>query len=449
MDSLGLKELLDTVKSCIEAGVSGLYWVRAEVNEVKVHYSGHCYLSLVENHASSGLQAKVQAVIWATTFRMLDPYFRSATGSGIAPGMNLLVKVSVKYSPLYGLSLNIVDIDPSYTVGELEMARRNTIARLEREGVADMNRSLPFPYLPRTFAVISSASAAGYRDFMEHLVRNPYGYTYRIDLYEALVQGDKAPASMISAMDAVLSSGVPYDAVLILRGGGAVADMVCFDDYGLALNIANYPLPVLTAVGHDKDFHVCDAVAYMYLKTPTALADYILDITKSLENRADTLADTVFGMAKVLCAQESLKVERLAGAVKLQIQRLVRLKVEPEYRRIDAFGQTVRHLAGNRILAERNMLDSVSGAVLTMARSYLMLERSKLDMLESRIGYLNPSTVLERGYAVASIPGDGMPQRIGSVSQVSEGMDMSVRLKDGVIGCRVVSIDRDSENVED
>ena len=284
------KEIFDLfdLQQKLKRGVECLFpkriWIRAEVSAVKARNGGHCYLELSQS-ADDGLLAKCNAVIWSSKYRFIAPYFESVTGSPISPGMVVLVEVQVSYSELYGLSLVISDIDPDYSVGVRELERQKTIARLQAEGLMDLQSSLALPALPYRLAVVSAEDAAGYRDFMRHLHENPYGFQFETTLFPALMQGAGCPASIIEAMDAVMEDDGTYDAVLILRGGGAKLDLACFDDYGLAAVIAQFPLPVLTAIGHDQDHHVADMVAHEYVKTPTALADFFLSIYEDEDAR--------------------------------------------------------------------------------------------------------------------------------------------------------------------
>ena len=284
------KEIFDLfdLQQKLKKGVECLFpkriWIRAEVSAVKARNGGHCYLELSQS-ADDGLLAKCNAVIWSSKYRFIAPYFESVTGSPISPGMVVLVEVQVSYSELYGLSLVISDIDPDYSVGVRELERQKTIARLQAEGLMDLQSSLALPALPYRLAVVSAEDAAGYRDFMRHLHENPYGFQFETTLFPALMQGAGCPASIIAAMDSVMEDDGTYDAVLILRGGGAKLDLACFDDYGLAAVIAQFPLPVLTAIGHDQDHHVADMVAHEYVKTPTALADFFLSIYEDEDAR--------------------------------------------------------------------------------------------------------------------------------------------------------------------
>ena len=272
-----LFDLQHKLKMGIECLFPKRIWVRAEVSAVKARNGGHCYLELSQS-SEGGLVAKSSAVIWSSKYRFIAPYFESVTGSPLSEGMVILVEVQVNFSELYGLSLVINDIDPEYSVGVKELERQKTIERLQKEGLMDLQAGHTLPALPYRLAVISAEDAAGYRDFMRHIHENPYGFRFETMLYPALMQGAGCPASIVDAMDRISEDGSMPDAVLILRGGGAKLDLACFDDYQLAAAIARYPMPVLTAIGHDQDFHVADMVAHAFVKTPTALADFFLDI---------------------------------------------------------------------------------------------------------------------------------------------------------------------------
>ena len=272
---IDLYELNSRLKAGVESVFPGKVWLKAEISALKARPAGHCYMELSQT-SDAGLVAKAQAVIWSSKFRFIAPFFKSVTGSDLSEGMNVLVQVSVNFSQLYGLSLVIDDIDPSFTVGEKERIRRQTIERLEKEGLMDLQKELALPVLPYRLAVISAPDAAGYRDFTKHLCENEYGFVFSPELFPATMQGSDAPSSIIAALDRIAASGEVFDLVLIMRGGGAKLDLACYDDYGMAAAIARYHIPVFTAVGHDQDFHVCDMVAYRYLKTPTALADELI-----------------------------------------------------------------------------------------------------------------------------------------------------------------------------
>jgi len=269
-----------TLQKGLREGIEDLFpdrvRIRAEVSSVSVK-GGHCYLELCQTEHGKPV-AKARGVIWRDRYWLLSQYFKEATGSDLQAGMTILARVQVTYSELYGMTLFIDELDPGMTLGEQERIRRETIARLEAEGLLERQKSLPQPALPYALAVISTDTAAGWGDFKRHLTENAYGFRFQVDLFEAVMQGLAAPESISDALEAVQASETRYDAILILRGGGSNFDLACYDDYGLCFNIAHCDIPVYTAIGHDRDHHVADLVAFQEVKTPTALADLFLDL---------------------------------------------------------------------------------------------------------------------------------------------------------------------------
>ena len=384
-DFVSLYSLQNMIKAGVESAVPSKLWVSAEIGEIKQHSSGHCYISLIDHDENDGINAKAQAVIWSSAYRVIKPYFESSSGRELSVGMRILVKVQIQYAPLFGVNLVISDIDPAFTVGELEMLRIKIIERLRSEGMFGLNAQIMIPPIPKRLAVISSESAAGYRDFMEHLHKNEYGFRFYTELFSAPMQGDSAPAGIISAMGEVLENERGFDLLLVLRGGGAAMDLIAFDDYELALNIAQYPLPVITAIGHDHDHHIADMVAGVSVKTPTALADYIID----------------------LLLQEDFQVSSLASRLALAMRN----KYAEANSNLSVLMSKIRYTALNR----------------------LNVASSGVDMLEQRVKSNNPLNLLERGYTF--ILKDGV--RILSAKSVSAGDKIEIVLKDGTIRAQV------------
>ena len=388
------KEFIDLFEfqTRLKEGIESLFpkrlWLKAEVSAIKARNGGHCYLELSQSN-ENGLIAKAGAVIWSSRFRFIAPYFESVTGSPLQEGMSILVEVQPSYSQLYGFSLVINDIDPEFSLGIREMERQKTIERLQNEGLMELQKELMLPYLPYRLAVISAEDAAGYRDFVRHIAENPYHFKVELDLFPALMQGKECPESIVAAMDRVLEAEVEYDAVLILRGGGSKLDLACYDDYNLAAVIAQFPLPVLTAVGHDQDFHVCDMVAHEYVKTPTALADYILDI------------------------------------------------YQDEDERISALETRMRLAMTNRLYREEALLDSLAARVKGAFQLKIAAMEANLNMLQARIEAADPRRILQRGYVLAT-DADGVVLK--GVAGRSEGDKVSMMFADGVLDCTVTRV---------
>lgn len=387
-EHIDLLELQQRLKTGVELLFPNRIWVKAEVSAMKARNGGHCYLELSQSD-KNGLVAKVNAIIWSSRYRFIAPYFESVTGSPLQEGMVILVEIQVNFSELYGLSLIINDIDPEYSVGVKELERQRTIERLKEEGLMDLQKGLELVPLPYRLAVISAEDAAGYRDFMRHIEENQYGFKVEPVLFPALMQGADCPSSIISALDAIVADGGSWDAVLILRGGGAKLDLACYDDYALAAVIAQYPLPVLTAVGHDQDFHVCDMVAYEYLKTPTALADYIIDM------------------------------------------------YEAEDERISSCENRVRMALANRLYREESVLDSLVARIKGGFALKIAAMESALDVLQARIQAADPRQILDRGYALA-VDADGVVLKGASGRNV--GDKVSVMFADGTLCATVTSV---------
>ena len=385
---IDLFEFQKKLKQGVELLFPNRVWLKAEISAIKARSGGHCYLELSQSD-SKGLVAKASAIIWSSKYRFIAPYFESVTGSPLAEGMTVLVEVQVNYSELYGFSLIVNDVDPEYSLGVKELEKQKTIERLTKEGIMDLQKELALPALPYKLAVISAEDAAGYRDFMRHIAENPYGFTLATDLFPALMQGADCPGSIIVAMDAVLDSGQEYDAVLIMRGGGSKLDLACFDDYDLAAAIAQYPLPVLTAIGHDQDYHVCDMVAHQFVKTPTALADFILEM------------------------------------------------YENEDARVSSYVTRIRLAFSNRILQMEASVDRMQNRIRSGYAMKLSLLESALQVLQTRINAADPRKIMERGYALAV---DAQGVVLKGASGVNVGDTVSVMFADGTIDASVTSV---------
>lgn len=380
-EKLTLLDLQEKIKRGIEGAVPGAVWVTAEIGELNNHYSGHCYLDLIDyKEGGRGVAAKARGVIWSNVWRMLKPYFETISGVRLEKGLHVLLKAQVSFSPVYGLSLNILDIDPSFTVGELELRRQKTIERLKGDGCMEMNPSLQLPALPRRIAVVSAETAAGYRDFMKQLHQNENGFRFCTELFAAQMQGDDAPQSIISALERIAERSDEFDVAIIIRGGGAAMDLVCFDDYNLALNIAQFPLPVITGIGHDHDFHIADMVAHTWLKTPTAVADFFVGIF-----------------------------------------------VEQEQYIMYLF-QRISLTLSQKISAERQKLALLHNSVVQGAANLVSNGRRALEMLQLRINAADPAKILGNGFAIVAVDG-----KRASVEDIREGCRVRMVLADGTV----------------
>ena len=287
--ALSLHELNGLVRRSIRACMPDTFWVQAELSDVRSNYSGHCYLEFVQKDAAgNNLIAKARGTIWSNIYKMLKPYFEQETGQAFTSGIKVLVQVSVEFHELYGYSLTVLDIDPTYTVGDMERKRREILRQLEEEGVIDLNKELEMPMLPQRIAVISSATAAGYGDFCNQLMNNSRGYGFYTELFPAIMQGERVEETVLAALDAINARVEEFDAVVIIRGGGATSDLSGFDTYLLAASCAQFPLPIITGIGHERDDTVIDKVAHTRVKTPTAAAEFLI---AKMDACADVLDD--------------------------------------------------------------------------------------------------------------------------------------------------------------
>lgn len=312
---LELLELQERMKEGVEGLFPHRLWVKAEISSVQLKANGHCYLDLSQNDGT-GVVAKARAVIWRNRYFTISAALDKAGIPELKAGMTILADVQVSYSELYGLTLTIDGIEPQFTLGEAELNRRRTIAKLTEEGLMDRQKGLLLPDLPYALAVISASSAAGFGDFCRHLGGNEYGFVFKVDLFEATMQGQNAPGSVCDALDRIQNSGVHYDAVLIMRGGGSALDLACFDDYSMCFAIANCSIPVFTAIGHERDFHVVDMVAHTFVKTPTALADEFIGCYLAEDERLSSYSTRLrLAFAGKLSAMESI-LERYEARIR-------------------------------------------------------------------------------------------------------------------------------------
>ena len=433
-----MAQLLQRVRGAVAETFPRPVWVKAEIHELKIHGNGHCYMELVEKGTGREMfSAKAQAVIWRSRRSLVEAAFYQGAGHRLEAGMTVLVQVRVQYSEVYGMSLSIEDIDPAFTLGEVELARQRTLERLRKEGMLDMNSTLPLPRLPRRFALITSESAAGYGDFMHHLYDNGYGFRFYTRLYPAPMQGAAAPGGIISALEAVMAdveAGGVYDAVLLLRGGGAVTDLACFDDYDLAVNIAQFPLPVMVAVGHERDTHICDMVAARSVKTPTALADLIVNAFVEEDASLTALGDR-------LRSSVTLRLDGMRQRLEQTARRLgsgTEMRCRLERNRMDMLLMRMRKGVTLRSGNERNGLDILWMRVKSGTVLRLKAESGRLDMLELRVRKGDPVAMLRPGSAY--VLRNSRP--VVSVADLAPGDRLDLMLRDGTARCLVESVNQ-------
>jgi exodeoxyribonuclease VII large subunit len=472
---LTLFELNSWIKNALNEAIPGTVWVVAEISELKENRSGHCYLELVEKEGSE-IIARARATIWSYTFRMLKPYFETTTGQLFTHGLKILVRVSVEFHSAYGLSLNIKDIDPAYTVGDLALQRKEIMERLQREGVFDMNKELKLPLVPQKIAVISSKTAAGYQDFMNQLENNPAGFRFYTHIFEATMQGAGAVPSIINALERIFQYEDFFDAVAIIRGGGATADLSCFDNYELAFNVTQFPLPVVTGIGHEKDETITDKVAHTRMKTPTAVAEFFINGTELFYDRLMQLQEEVVNTTRENVETKQSELESLAGdfqqttsqfvgkksnqltAIGNKLQQGVnRFAFNKKYElnnirhylqsavsiwngekktNLDRQYRVLKRLTGEVIFKETSKFDRLESSLKSGALHLLSKENERLHLSENAVRLLDPEKVLKRGYTLTLKEG----KIVKSVKQLAVDDEIETRFADGNVKSKITKM---------
>ena len=406
-ESYSLSELGKCIKMTLKTAFSEPVWVRAEISEMHENVSGHCYLDLIEKaDDTDALVAKQKATIWAFTYRMLKPYFESETGATLRAGMKVLLLCEVEFHEVYGVSLNVRDIDPAFTVGEMAVRRAEIIRRLTDDGIVDMNKQQPLAPVPQRVAVISSATAAGYGDFCDQLRNNVFGYTFYTKLFPATMQGTQTEQSVVAALDKICDFIDNFDVVVIIRGGGATSDLVAFDNYNLALHCAQFPLPIISGIGHQRDESVVDLVAHTRVKTPTAAAEFLVARINDFEKNIDEMAQNVAFSAREVVHDELLRLQ----------QRIARLGVVQRV--------CVRHDAALQHLMMR---------LRNAAKMAISSEEKRMALVEKSIEYADPATLLQRGFTLTTKHG----KIVKSVCDVAPGDIVTTHLADGAFTAMV------------
>ncbi len=403
-----LRELQRRVKSVLEGQFALPVWVSAEISDLKVNYSGHCYLELVEKGGDNGVPtAQARAVVWRSQYPRIAAYFETETGQRLAPGLKILAKVLVSYHELYGFSLQITDIDPSYTLGDLERQRQQTIAQLQQDGVWEMNREVTLPTVVQRVAVVSSVNAAGYQDFCKELEKSPY--RFEVTLFDAFMQGEAAEQSIIDALCRVADRMEEFDAVVMIRGGGSRSDLNCFNAYRLCSYVAQFPLPVITGIGHDKDTSVADMVAHTALKTPTAVAGWLVERMSGIDGWLDGAALQLHDDVLRLTRREQLHLEELTG--------------------------DLRHLPAG-VLRQRGLeLENRNEAFRQAVELFLRQQQQRLGTTAELIESRSPRHILRMGFAVVRSEG----RAVRSASGVAAGQSLEIEVADGRFGAEVVA----------
>ena len=448
-EQLKLSELNTLLKRTITDFFTAPVWVIAEISELKANRNGHCYLVLIEKDpVNDTIVAQARATIWSYTFKMLRPFFESTTGRELSDGLKVLVNVSVEFHELYGYSLNIRDIDPTYTLGDLARRRLEIIARLNADGVFEMNKQLEMPFVPQKIAIISSPTAAGYQDFVDQLINNQYSYKFYTKLFPAIMQGNQAETSIISALENVFDDEDFFDVVVIIRGGGSQADLSCFDNYNMAYFITQFPLPILTGIGHEKDDSIVDMVAHRKLKTPTAVAEFLITSVREFESKIEDykiefeksviqivsisknrieqvirlLSPLVIDKIKKKKGEMNHNIWKLDKAIKkcLNLHRngLVKKEdimrtgfleyVSQRFRYLDKKGRQMTNIVYHRVKSRKEHLHHKIIMADKLVRKILSDDKYYLNLALQKAQLTDPHKILSRGYSITTFRGKAL-----------------------------------------
>lgn len=398
--SLTLFELNSLVRETIELTLNRQFWVEAELSEVR-EVRGHCYMELVQKDQADTHTpvARAQARCWQRVWSVVRPHFERVAGQPLRAGLKVLLQVYAQFHETYGFSWIVTDIDPTFTLGDLARRRQEIIAQLKAEGVFELNKGLAMPLFCQRIAVISAENAAGYGDFMKQLLDNEYHFQFSVTLFPAIMQGEQVEQSVIAALNAILTpypSPLAYDCVVIIRGGGATADLSGFDTLLLAENVANYPIPVITGIGHDRDECVIDLVAHTHVKTPTAAAAFLVSQLKAVSDRVDRSADAIVRSVSQRMQHEQLRLTALT----VRLPSLTVRAVARQQQQLTQLQSSLLHAVRLCMMRAQQHIQTLTTRLSPVAMQKLMDKRHRLEIIEQRLKALDPAILLERGYSI-------------------------------------------------
>ena len=403
MEPITLQQLNQMVANVINETFAEAVWITAELSDVRVANNGHCYMQLVEKDPKRGtMLAFANAHIWNNRWWLIRDTFQQQTGQAFQSGLKVMLQVQVTMHEAYGYSLNILDVDPTYTLGEMARRRMEILKQLQADGVIDMNRELPFPALPQRIAIVSAEGAAGYGDFCHQLHDNEWGLCFYTHLFPAAMQGNQTESSVICALERIALYQDLFDVVVIIRGGGATADLASFDSYEMALNVANFPIPVITGIGHDRDQTVLDRVAHTSVKTPTAVAALLIDILSQQLSHLQELQDEITEHSHGRIEREMLQLHRMLNQV-----RGTHISLGQQLNRLTLMGERIKMLTTQR----------------------MQNDQQKLSFIEKTILMAQPDNLLKRGFSITRLNGHA----VRSASEVPQGAELQIQTADGII----------------
>ena len=429
VQGMTLYELNGLVRQTLELTLDEEYWVQAEIAELRVNR--HCYMELVQKEArGGGIVAKARAQVWANRWAFIKPMFEQVTGQTLAAGMQVMLKVEVTFHELYGYSLNVTDIDPTYTLGDLARHRQEILRQLAEEGIDTMNKELPLPRLLQRIAVISSASAAGYGDFCNQLNNNQRGLAFKTELFQAVMQGNEVENSVVDALNRIAARLDEWDVVVIIRGGGATSDLQGFDSLLLAENVAQFPLPIITGIGHERDDTVIDLIAHTRVKTPTAAAEFLIHHQEQELDMLEDLSARLTDHISQLLYDETTRLKMLAGKIPMLFST-VKAREEVRLHRLSASmaNSSVQHLE-----QAKGRVELMNQQLSLYTSTLLQGERKHIELMESKLQSAHPNRILQLGFSITRVGGKALKD----VDEVKEGDEIETTLASGTFKSTII-----------
>jgi len=432
---LTLYELNSLVREVIECEMPNEYWVEAELSECR-ESRGHCYMELIQKDEQNATPiAKASAKCWASKWMLVRPYFERTTGQHLHAGMKVLLKVYPQFHEAFGFSWIVTDIDPTYTLGDMAHKRQEIIRQLKEEGVFDLQKELQLPLFCQHIAVISSQTAAGYGDFCNQLADNPYGFLFQTQLFPATMQGEGVEKSIIAALEQVYNYQLsiinyPFDCVVIIRGGGATSDMSGFDTLALAENVANFPLPIITGIGHDRDESILDMVSHLRVKTPTAAAALLIDHLKMVLDAINDAQDTIVHLTR----QKLTTLDAQLLSIQEILPKLFSMVKTRQTARLETLFSQMLSTMQQKMVTQQNRIEAIESRIPMVLSRNMMEKRHLLEMMEEKTRSLDPTLLLQRGYSITLHQG----KVVKDASALTLGDEIETRLASGKITSKVI-----------
>lgn len=416
MEHLSLYELNKTIGEILAKNLEPSYWVVAEIGQMQTNQKGHCYLELVEKEDNQ-IKAKTRATIWSYTYRNLSTWFHGITGQSLKAGMKILFNATIQYHEIYGFSLNIRDIDAQYTLGERAKKRMEIIAQLQDDGIFDMNKELSLPTVPQRIAVISSETAAGYGDFVDQLKANEFGYNFYLELFNSVMQGDQAEASILSSMHQVFDKSDEFDLLVVIRGGGASLDLDCFDNYELGTHIAQFPIPVITGIGHERDETIADMVAHTKMKTPTAVAEFIISGCRNYELKLNEHFNSIAAQLQTGLDKANSILDQLS----FNFQKAAKEQIHYQSNKLNALVYSLGFSQQKALQNHELKLQGFQNVLTKQPKKSVNKQEDLLAYYAKELAVLDPENVLKRGYSITKING----KNINKIHKIEKDADIT------------------------